>query len=80
MSNVRIEKHSVCDECFNVGISPHCVCFDSNYSTIELEFEVCDCCGQVLNDGRTPANTEFNAEQLKKLKQSKPLDLDEELD
>lgn len=59
----RLEKFRVCDQCMSVGITdPSCVCSDSNYKTIELEFEVCDCCGHVICD--QPADTEFNLKQL----------------
>jgi len=44
-----------------------CVCSQGNYKTIELEFETCECCGQMINGGE-PADTPFNLEQLKKYK------------
>lgn len=68
MERTRLQKFQVCDQCFSVGrIYSGCVCDDSNYTVITLEFEVCTCCGHLINDG-TPADTPFNEEQLKKIK------------
>ena len=62
----HLEKHKVCDRCLSVDISdPDCMCCIGKYDTIELEFEVCNCCGNIVNDGR-PAETEFNTKQLNK--------------
>ena len=62
----RLEKYKVCDQCFSVGITdPDCVCVHGNYKKIELEFEVCDCCGSLISDGN-PADTPFNDRQLEK--------------
>ena len=60
----RLEKHIVCVDCQSIGITDvNCICVDSNrYETIELEFEVCDCCGSPISD--FPADTEFNRKQL----------------
>jgi len=65
MKNSTLKKFTVCTDCFSVGISSaDCVCYyDRNYKTIELEFEVCICCGHLISDGR-PAETEFNNKQL----------------
>lgn len=64
----RLERHRVCTHCFALGIMDiNCICSYGNYKVIELEFEVCDCCGHVLNDGQ-PADSEFNKQQLKKKK------------
>lgn len=61
----RIEKFRVCDQCYCVGIQDsNCRCAYGKYQTVELEFEVCGCCGDVLTDGQ-PADTEFNTKQLK---------------
>lgn len=60
----RLEKHKVCDECFTDEIRTDCVCFDGNYTVIELEFDVCECCGQTVNNGM-PSKTEFNEKQFK---------------
>ena len=63
----RLEKFKVCVKCFCVGIrDSDCVCAYDKYETIELEFEVCDCCGNLISDG-DPADTPFNDEQFKKL-------------
>lgn len=61
----RLEKFKVCDQCYCVG-KQHidCVCAYDKYNTIELEFEVCECCGHLINDG-APAHTPFNDEQIK---------------
>jgi len=66
---IRLEKHTVCASCFSIGITDKdCVCTYSNvYPTIELEFEVCDSCGRIINDSN-PADTPFNEEQFKALK------------
>jgi len=64
----RLEKFRVCDRCLCIGIEdPNCQCAFGKYQTVELEFEVCDCCGSVINDGQ-PAETEFNEKQLTNLK------------
>jgi hypothetical protein len=66
-SSIRLEKHEVCVDCYSIGISHiDCICgYQNNYPTIELEFEVCGCCGNVVEDG-SPAETQFNWEQFKK--------------
>ena len=60
----RLVKHTVCRNCLSVGITDKdCICIYSNeYPTITLEFEECECCGHILNDG-CPADTEFNKQQ-----------------
>jgi hypothetical protein len=65
-ASIRLEKHEVCVDCYSLGISYNdCVCtYQKNYPTIELEFEVCGCCGNVVEDG-SPADTQFNRDQLK---------------
>lgn len=69
----RLEKHTVCTSCFVVGITQHdCVCtYQNNYETVELEFEVCDCCGHLICDG-SPADTEFNTQQFEILHMKSP--------
>jgi len=64
-AKTRLEKFRVCTDCYNVNISdPNCICCHSNeYETIELEFEVCNCCNNIIQDG-SPADTSFNKEQL----------------
>ena len=61
----RLEKHTVCVDCLCVGISdPNCICtYQDNHKTIELEFEVCECCGKIISDG-FPADTKFNQKQF----------------
>ena len=67
MKNKKLEKFRVCQECLSVSIiDPNCVCAYSKYKIIELEFEVCACCGNVVNDGE-PADTEFNKRVLKNI-------------
>jgi hypothetical protein len=62
----RLEKFDVCEDCLSVGITDtNCSCSYGSYKSIKLEFEVCDCCGQILHDGQ-PADTPFNETQLKK--------------
>ena len=64
----HLEKFKVCDQCWSVGIvHADCICAYGNYKTIELEFEVCDCCHHLISDG-TPAETPFNEEQIKTIK------------
>ncbi len=66
--DVRLEKHNVCADCYSVGISySECICtYNNKYPTIELEFEVCSCCGNLVDDGN-PADSEFNRKQFEKL-------------
>jgi hypothetical protein len=58
-------KYKVCDSCCSMGIvDPNCVCtYKHDYDIIELEFEQCDCCGNIQDQ---PADTPFNEEQFKK--------------
>lgn len=58
----RLQKFHVCADCYslNCGCSGSHIC----YQRIELEFEVCNCCNNIVEDG-DPADTEFNREQLK---------------
>ena len=66
-NKTRLEKFRVCINCLSVGmIYSDCVCTYDKYETIDLEFEVCNCCGNIVEDGN-PADTEFNNEQLKQL-------------
>ena len=58
----RLEKFRVCDQCFSVGVTDHtCMCTYMKFNSIELEFEVCECCGNLVTD--YPADTEFNEKQ-----------------
>lgn len=60
----RLEKFMVCDRCYSVGIiDNNCVCANGKYNVIELEFEVCKCCGNLIEDG-SPADTDFNKKQI----------------
>ena len=62
----KLEKHRVCKDCLCVGIMhTDCKCSYGKYEVIELEFEVCECCGNLISDG-DPADTEFNKAQFKK--------------
>jgi hypothetical protein len=68
MNNTKIKKFDVCSECFCVSaVHLDCVCVDGNYKTIELEFEVCKCCGNLIEDGN-PCDTEFNKKQIETIK------------
>lgn len=60
-----LKKHKVCIDCLSVGITyKDCNClYSRNYKTIELEFEECECCGNLISDGN-PAETEFNKKQF----------------
>lgn len=61
----RLEKIDVCDQCYSASVTDtNCVCAYDNYKTITLEFEICVCCGHIINDGY-PADTPFNEKQLK---------------
>lgn len=63
----RLEKHNVCIDCYSVGITyTDCICQYGKFPTIELEFEVCECCGNLIKDGN-PADSEFNTKQFEKL-------------
>ena len=60
----ELVKYEVCKSCLSIGIRYNdCICtYMDGYETIELEFEVCECCGHV--DDSYPADTEFNKSQL----------------
>lgn len=64
--STRLEKHTVCAHCHSVGIIYNdCICtYQNGYPTVELEFEVCNCCGNLVSDGQC-ADTPFNEKQLK---------------
>lgn len=64
-----LKKYRVCTSCLSIGITDNnCICtYSKNYPTIELEFEECDHCGSILDDGNPP-DTEFNIEQFKSIK------------
>jgi hypothetical protein len=63
----KLEKFKVCVDCLSVGVTYNdCVCTYGKYKTIELEFEVCECCGHLVSDGN-PANTPFNEEKMKNI-------------
>ena len=54
----HLEKIKVCNRCHSDNIvDPNCRCCLGKYKTIELEFDVCDCCGSISDQ---PADTEFN--------------------
>ena len=59
----KYKKIKVCAECQSVGITYYdCICnYTIDYPIIELEFEICKCCGR-YDDGQ-PADTEFNKKQ-----------------
>lgn len=60
----RIERKDVCDSCYCSGHPGYdCICTYDKYTTIKLDFEVCDCCGR--GDDGQPADTEFNQQQFK---------------
>ena len=68
-NKTRLEKFDVCKDCYSIGIlHADCICAYSNYKTIELEFEVCNCCNNPIEDGN-PADTEFNRKQLENIEQ-----------
>lgn len=61
----ELKKFDVCKDCLSVGITDvNCVCAVGMHKTITLEFEVCSCCGHLIEDGE-PADTPFNKKQLK---------------
>lgn len=57
-------KHKVCTSCLSIEVTDvDCVCvYENDYPIIELEFEVCSCCGKPITNH--PADTEFNNKQL----------------
>ena len=63
LCGMKLEKFKVCTSCLSVGISyVDCRCtYMNNYETVELEFEVCECCGNLVTD--YPADTKFNEKQ-----------------
>lgn len=63
----KLKKFEVCNRCYSIpGREMNCVCSyeHDRYEIITLEFEVCKCCGRILNDG-VPADTPFNDEQIR---------------
>lgn len=62
----KLIKINVCIDCLSPNIvDPDCRCvYENFYKHIELEFEECECCGNVAD---SYADTEFNSEQLEKL-------------
>jgi len=63
---MNIEKFTVCAMCLSVGVVDlDCICVhQKDYDTVELEFEVCECCNNLICDGQ-PAETDFNKKQLR---------------
>ena len=61
---MSLVKHRVCVDCLSLDIvNADCRCvYSRDYETIELEFEVCSCCG---NTNAHPADTDFNKQALK---------------
>jgi hypothetical protein len=60
----KLEKFKVCSQCYCVGIiHTDCICSYGKYKSIELEFEVCVCCDNLIEDG-VPADSEFNKQKL----------------
>lgn len=57
-----LEKYNVCQECLSWDIIySDCICMSSNkFPTIELEFERCECCG---NLSEKASNNDFNTKQ-----------------
>ena len=53
-----LQKIIVCTDCYSPDIiDSDCICTYSNdYEVIELEFDVCECCGNALEI----ADTKFN--------------------
>lgn len=67
----KLEKFRVCDQCLCFGIqNTNCICSYGKYRIIELEFEVCGCCGHILHDG-DPVDTAFNKKQFKEHNKTK---------
>ena len=61
----NLKRISVCVGCLSPDIiDPNCDCCHGNYKTIILEFEECECCGNINHE---PADTEFNTKQLESL-------------
>lgn len=63
-----VAKFVVCASCLSEGVTDiNCVCCsEEGYDSIELEFNSCECCGHIIDDG-FPINSEFNTAQLKTL-------------
>lgn len=63
---MKLVKMRACVDCLTFAIrDPDCVCCYANvYKTVELEFEECECCGNISEEY---ADTEFNHSQLEKL-------------
>jgi len=39
----------VCDSCYDLPNSDGCYCQDGRYKTVVIEFEVCKCCGNIVD-------------------------------
>ena len=68
---MSIVKLYVCTDCQSPGIRDvNCRCvWDNKYPTMELEFELCDCCNHMSD---TPADTEFNRIQFGETEDEEP--------
>jgi hypothetical protein len=64
---MKIIQIKVCESCLSPDIvDTDCSCCTSNfYKTVVLEFEECECCGQLK--GGYLKDSEFNINELKKL-------------
>lgn len=61
-----LKRFNVCTECKARvrAVDSNCICnFSSLFDTIELEFEVCECCGKEVTPEQY-ADTEFNKAQI----------------
>lgn len=66
---MELRKLEVCPECLMHQRPPfECICTYMSYKPIILELNVCNCCGNIVDDGNPP-ETVFNIEQLKNLTQ-----------
>ena len=76
-SQHRLEKHEVCADCHSLGIiDTQCKCSYTSYDTVELEFEVCRCCGNIVEDGM-PADTPHNTKVLADYEEKRKRELKE---
>lgn len=66
---MTIVKIKVCASCLSTDIvDKNCICvWEKKYPTVELEFEQCDCCGNV---SQFPIDNEFNYKQLRIIEES----------
>lgn len=47
-TEIEVEEHQVCPECFDESEKDDCTCWYNKYKTIKVIKAVCKCCGHTL--------------------------------